>query len=220
LILRQPSRRVLAEGDEGAVGVRLRPFASLALQWFHNGEAVPGGTNAVLTFEAVSRADEGLYELWASNALCQVHSETIVAIASDVTPESFVAMSWLASPTTALALEYANSLAPTATWHALAEYPPDETAQFYVELEQDDAARFYRLNGADAPAFTRAGFIAGWWFEQAAGSMWQIEYVSPAGGWTNWQVLTNLTLPATPYLFLDYDSLADPQRVYRTTPAP
>ncbi|MCP5528545.1 MAG: hypothetical protein H7A47_17280, partial [Verrucomicrobiales bacterium] len=76
------------------------------------------------------------------------------------------------------------------------------------------------LRGTDAPAFTRAAFISGWWFEQAPGASWKIEFVSPAGGWTTWQVLTNLTLPASPYLFLDHGSWSDPLRVYRTTPLP
>ncbi|MBI4325000.1 MAG: hypothetical protein HY674_07015 [Chloroflexi bacterium] len=36
----------------------------------------------------------------------------------------------------------------------------------------------------------------------------------------NWQGLTNLTLPSSPYLFLDYGSFDEPGRVYRTTPRP
>ena len=52
------------------------------------------------------------------------------------------------------------------------------------------------------------------------GSQHQIEYVNAAAGWTNWQTLTTLTLPASPYLFLDEASLGDSRRVYRTTPVP
>jgi hypothetical protein len=60
-----------------------------------------------------------------------------------------------------------------------------------------------------------------------AGSRHRIEYVDRPGGWTNWLVMgaTNwpsgaLTLPASPYLFLDEEGLNAPPRVYRTTPLP
>ena len=53
-----------------------------------------------------------------------------------------------------------------------------------------------------------------------AGTRIRVETVSAASGWTHWQVLTQLTLPACPYLFLDLESLRAPERAYRTRPVP
>jgi hypothetical protein len=43
---------VLTEGAEDRIAVRLSGFAQPRLQWFHNGAAVPGGTNVSLVFPA------------------------------------------------------------------------------------------------------------------------------------------------------------------------
>lgn len=65
-------RRVWHEGVAGTVEVRLRPDASLALQWYHDGVAVPGATNPVLTIATVTRAEGGGTSWWQamSSARC------------------------------------------------------------------------------------------------------------------------------------------------------
>lgn len=52
------------------------------------------------------------------------------------------------------------------------------------------------------------------------GTQHRIEYVDEAGGWLDWQELTTLILPESPYLFIDEGSLGSPPRIYRTTPIP
>jgi len=39
-------------------------------------------------------------------------------------------------------------------------------------------------------------------------------------GWSNWVVLTDLTLPTSPHLFLDTEAFDHSGGVYRTTPVP
>lgn len=51
------------------------------------------------------------------------------------------------------------------------------------------------------------------------GRTYQIE-ATPATGTPNWQTLTNLALPSTPYIWIDYDSPAVPARLYRAAELP
>jgi hypothetical protein len=223
LITGQPARVVFREGVQGCITVRVGGFPTPEAQWFFAGAAVPGGTDATLTLPAVTRALEGIYWLVASNASGQATSAPILAVVSNVDPERFVAFQWAGRTEGGLTLESADRLGAAAAWQTLSNYPPAAAEQRWVEFEPAaaGAAQFYRLSGSGSPPlFTGAGWVNGLRFDAVAGSRHQIEYVAEATGWTNWQALTNLVLPASPYLFLDYDSLNVPVRVYRTTPAP
>jgi hypothetical protein len=107
-----------------------------------------------------------------------------------------------------------------AAWHSIGNYPPSSGTQLYVETDPADAARFYRLNAPAALQFSHADWVNGWWLTQPAGTRVRIEMVSATTGWTNWQELATLTLPASPYLFADPESVGAPERVYRTTVVP
>ncbi len=218
VVLRQPSRVVLKEGGTGKIAVKVSGEPVPALRWFFHGEPIPGATEATLTIPSVTRPDEGIYTLVASNAVGQVTSQPILALVSNVDPLSFVGLRWEGENAGPVSLEATAQLGEMATWHSISNFPPSATPQVYVELDPADAARFYRLNGADRVETLRAAFIPGWWFTQPAGTTHRIEYVSPAAGWTNWQVLTNLTLPSSPHLFLDTAAFDHPGGVYRTAP--
>jgi hypothetical protein len=219
-IVRQPSRVVLKEGAAGKIAVKVAAAPIPGLQWFFNGQPILDGTEATVTIPSVTRSAEGIYTMVASNAMGQVTSQPIPAVVSNVDPLSFPGLKWEGTGAGPVTLEATSQLGETAAWHSISNYPPSATPQVYVELDPVDAARFYRLNGADRADTLRAGFIPGWWFTQPAGTTHQIEYVSAAAGWTNWQVLTNLTLPASPHLFLDTEAFDHPGGVYRTTVVP
>jgi hypothetical protein len=51
------------------------------------------------------------------------------------------------------------------------------------------------------------------------GRTYRIE-ATPAAGMPNWQVLTNLVLPSSPYIWIDYDSPQAGQRLYRAAELP
>jgi hypothetical protein len=52
-----------------------------------------------------------------------------------------------------------------------------------------------------------------------AGRTYRIE-ATPASGALNWQTVTNLVLPASPYIWIDYDSPSESARLYRATESP
>ncbi len=219
-ILWQPSQALLREGATCQIGVEVAGLPAPSLLWFFNGQPISGATQATLTLLSVTRAAEGLYTLVASNRLGQVTSQPIPAVVSNVDPQSFIGLKWEGGSGGPVSLEATRQLGAAASWHSLSNYPSSGTTQLYVELDPADAARFYRLNAADPLRFSAAGWLNGWWLPEPAGSRVLVEVVSAATGWTNWQVLTNLTLPASPFLFLDSASLCAPGRVYRTTLEP
>jgi hypothetical protein len=217
-IEKQPTLAVLNEGQEGQITVQVSGNPAPQVQWFFNDAALPGDTNATLILPAVTRALEGIYLLVASNALGQATSAPIVAVVSNVDPERFVALRWPGHADSGLSLESTDRLVPGAVWYTLSNYPPASTEQRFA-VSAGAPAGFYRLSGSGSPPVSMVvGWVNGWWYVAPALTQHQIEYTAASTGWTNWLVLTNLVLPASPYLFLDYDSLGAPARLYRTRP--
>ena len=215
------SPTILKEGSQNEIAALISGEPAPELQWYFNSVAIPGGTNATLILPAVTRLMEGIYWLVASNALGQATSAPIAAMVSNVDPERFLELQWPGHSESGLSLESADRMSPGAGWLSLSNYPPASTGQRFVELKPLGTAGFYRLNGSGAPSrFTGIGFVNGWQYAAHAGTQQRIEYMAAATGWTNWLLLTNLVLPARPYLFVDDASLGAPARVYRTTPMP
>lgn len=64
-------------------------------------------------------------------------------------------------------------------------------------------------------------FIAATVLAGSVGQQYRVDYADVVNvGTTNWQVLTNITLPSSPYLVIDPNSPGHPQRYYRATPLP
>jgi hypothetical protein len=219
--IRRPSLIILKEGNQSLIAARVLGKPTPQVQWFFNGAAVSGGTHATLILPVVTRALEGIYWLVASNALGGATSAPIAAVVSNVDPERFVGLQWPGRPESGLSLESTDRLGPEAIWQTRTNCPPASTEQRFVELAPAAATGFYRLSGSGSPpVITQVGFVNGWRYAAPAGTQHRIEYTAAAIGWTNWLLLNNLVLPASPYLFLDVASLGGPARVYRTTPVP
>lgn len=52
------------------------------------------------------------------------------------------------------------------------------------------------------------------------GRTYRVEFATDLQGVTQWQVLTNITLPATPFVLLDPSGVGQSRRYYRVVPAP
>jgi len=216
----QPKYLILEEGLAGQIKVNIQGIPNPQLQWFYGGSPVSGATNRVLSLPVFTRAQEGIFWLVASNSVGQATSAPIAVVVGNVEPETFVGLSWEGSATQPQVLESSSRLGPAAVWHSISNYPPGQVTWIFVASKDVEPACFYRLHSPIPASFTGAGLVNGWWFPDVAGSRHLIEYTGAANGWTNWQVLTNLILPVSPYLFLDYESLGQARRVYRTTPQP
>ena len=125
---------ILKEGIQNEIPALVSGQPTPQIQWFFNGAAISGGTNATLILPAVTRAQEGTYWLVASNTLGQATSATVIAaVVSNVDPERFVGLRWQGNPESGLLLESTDRLGSGAVWHTLSNYPPAATEQRYVE---------------------------------------------------------------------------------------
>ena len=52
------------------------------------------------------------------------------------------------------------------------------------------------------------------------GEQFRVDYANVMTPTTNWLVLTNITLPYSPYVVVDYNSAGKPKRFYRAGPVP
>lgn len=211
-----PGVAVFREGLDGRLRVRVLGSPPLELQWFLNGAPIPGATEAVLDVPRASRADEGVYRLTATNASGEASVE-INGVVSNVATEHLPAWQWEGDGRP-IVLEEAPS--PGGPWSERGELGAGELTGVYVDFNPIENALFYRLRGEAAVQFSVVGTVPGWRYEEAAGTRHRVEYVDAVGGWFNWQTLVTLTLPESPYLFVDQTSLGSSPRVYRTTPVP
>lgn len=113
--LRHASHRVLKEGDEGRIPVRVDGLPIPEVQWFFRDIPIPGATDPTLVLPDVTRELEGLYWLTASNALGQATSAPIAVVVSNVDPERFPALAWPGDATGGLTLEFADCLVPAGS---------------------------------------------------------------------------------------------------------
>ncbi len=216
----QPARVILNEGSPGRISAKVKGVPTPNLLWLRNGLPVVGSAQATLTIASVTRAHEGVYALVASNAVGQATSKPIIAVVSNIRPQQWMGLDWEGGTEGSVSLEYASQLGTSTQWHSVSNLTSVGTRMTYVEMDPSSPTRFYRLHSAAATPIRSAGLVNGWTITEPIGSRIRVEVVTEANGWTNWQVLTNLTLPASPYLFLDLESLAAPERVYRTTLQP
>jgi alpha-tubulin suppressor-like RCC1 family protein len=75
---RQAGSAIAQVGGQTILSVDVWGAYPLALQWFHDGAAIPGATNRYLQLTGVQMADAGRYVLVASNAAGQVTSAPVV----------------------------------------------------------------------------------------------------------------------------------------------
>ena len=214
-IARQPGHWALKEGGPGRIRLAVSGHPTPQIQWYCNGTPVPDGNNTFLEFPAVTRDLEGLYWIFASNALGEITSEAIVLLVSNVEPMRFPAWEWT-SEGGATTVEMAPT--PFGPWVEGCLLPAGTTSGLYVETDLAEPTCFYRLQGNANARFTATGRIPGWWYPEAEGAVHVIEYAWSGNGWGNWVELTELTLPASPHLFLDTEAFDHPGAVYRSTP--
>lgn len=210
----QTSVVVLPEDHEGRLECWVEGWPLPDLQWSLNGIAIPNATTATLALPGVTRDAEGVYRLTASNGTGEAQSE-ITVVVSNVETEHFPAWRWDADGSP-LVLEQSPS--PFGPWSDLETFGAGETTGSHVETNPAESARFYRLRGDASARFTVSGMVPAWAYDAPSGTRHLIQYVDADHGWNNWQTLTTLTLPTSPYVFVDEASLENPSRVYRTTP--
>ncbi len=217
-VFRLIGNQVRKEGSRVEMTVQVQGFPVPSIQWHLNGQPIPGATGTVYAIASVSDADVGTYTVVASNALGTATSDAMILNVNNVETASYPGLIITASAGTQLQVQYANELSRAPLWQLLADLTLSESPYVYVDKTAAGAAqRLYRTTHPD-PLTLR--MWPGWVFDATAGSRHRIEYVDELTGFLNWQLLTTLTLPESPYLFIDTSATNVQRRHYRTTPAP
>ena len=181
-------------------------------QWFHDGEPIAGATNEVFLISPASDRDEGAYLIIASNVFGTVTNGPATLGVYNVVPAHFFGLVLTDPLGTALQLQSAADI--QGPWTPLVDLVLANTPDVFIDFTATNAGqRFYRTT---QPNRLQAGRFPGWTFTAPVGSQYQIEYVDAQAGFTNWQFLTNLTLPSSPYEFIDTTATNQLQRLYRT----
>jgi hypothetical protein len=186
-------------------------------QWFFNGQLISQATNRDYAIASVSTNDVGTYMVIASNAFGTVTNGPITMAVNNVAASNFFGMTLTAPQDTHLRIESADQ--GNGPWSTLADLVLTQSPYEFIDLSAGNSPqRFYRTTQTNR--LEGRWYLPGWQFTGAVGSKYQIEYVNAEVGYTNWQFLTNLTLPTSPYLFIDTTATKFPWRYYRTAPIP
>ena len=207
---------MVLEGAAAALSAQVGGTPTLSFQWFVNGQPLAGETNGTLTIPSISATNVGDYLVVANNPFETVTNGPATLGVNNVMPTHFLGLilSGDAGPSTRI--EFATNL--SGPWTPLTGARLADNPNAVIDLtDTASGQRFYRATPAvrlDARRWP------GWTFAGPSGAAYQIEYVTAATGFGNWQFLTNLTLPESPYLFINTTATNDGLRFYRTTPLP
>lgn len=219
-ILQPASRVVFREGGQATLTATVTGQPKPTVQWLFNDSPIPGAITNELSFANITRAREGTYRIVASNQVGVVSGPPVIALVSNVEAESRLLLEWEAGDGGAVALESGLALDNAAAWQTVTNCPPASTPRVVRMSLPPDAERFYRIAGTTARRITSVGLVRGFWIQEPVGTRVRVDLISGSTGWSHWEALTNLTLSASPYFFLDEASLGIPERVYRISVQP
>ena len=211
-----PKMMMALEGTAATLSARIGGVPPLAFQWYFNGQPIAGETNPVYRLSSVTATQAGDYAVIAQNALGMVTNGPVTLGVNNVMPTNFLGLVVSGEHDPSTRIEFATNL--SGPWTLLAGPRLAENPNAVIDLtDTASGQRFYRATPA---VRLEARRWPGWTFAGPSGAAYRIEYVTAATGFGNWQFLTNLTLPESPYLFIDTTATNDGLRYYRTTPLP
>jgi hypothetical protein len=192
-------------------------FPAPKFQWLLNGLPIPGATNATLTIPSPTAEHEGTFAVVAANPVGQTNSPPIRVLVSNVDAEPLLGLVVQGPAGAAVEVQVRETLEASTPWLTFTNVTLAADGRASAPLDpRTSAQRYFR---STRPEPLGIAWFNAWPYHEPAGSRHRIEYVE-GEAWTNWQVLADLTLPTSPYLFMDYGSAGRPPRHYRTTPVP
>ena len=223
-------------GTLAQFGLTATGTGPLAYQWFLASAPVAGGTNRTLALTNVQPAQAGSYRAVITNLVGSVTS-SVVALTVVVQPPgittppagqaftlgSGVTLGVTAAGTGPLAYQWqfngANLAGATAATLMLVNLTATNAGAYRVVVT--NGAGSATSAAADLYFHGDLKFYSGTILAGSVGQQYRVDYADVvAPGTTNWLVLTNLTLPSSPYLVIDPGSAGKPQRFYRAVPVP
>jgi hypothetical protein len=205
----------------------------LTYQWLGDGTAIPAATNDFLVLSNATTSQSGLYAVIAANVFGAVTSQ--VAVVAVLAPPAIitspVSQSLQPAGTVTLSVNASGSGPLAYQWFLNGTAITGATSSSYeINAAQFAEAGNYTVTVSN-PVGTVTSSPATVWFTELAtyagitiygpvGATFQIQCANNLLESTAWTTVTNITLPASPFLFLDLDSKNRPQRFYRSVLLP
>lgn len=197
-----------------SAGIGGVPFPSY--QWYYDGQSLVGATNPLYQIPSVSAAHAGDYMVIGRNAMGAVTNGPATLGVHNVVAAHYPGLVLTGAQDTPRQIQSAGNIA--GPWTLLSEWAGSNGPAVFIDFTATQAGqRFYRTT---PPTHLEAWLFPGWTLTGAVDSGQRIEYVNAETGFTHWQFLTNVTLPESPYLFIDISATNRWPRFYRTTPLP
>jgi Immunoglobulin domain len=144
-IVSQPKPLLVYLGDEAVFEVGSIGAAPLEYQWRHDGEPLPGATNAILTLTNVTLEDAGNYDVLVSNQFgSPVVSQTARLEVSFLKVAQFTGLILLGEPGDQFRIESTTNIA-LPYWLPLTNTTLESTSATWIDLESRfQKQRLYR----------------------------------------------------------------------------
>lgn len=139
----QPSAQTVSAGSRAVLSINARGAPPPKFQWFREGVAVAGATDATLAFEPATNADGGTYTVSVTNALGTVTSTPVTlavigAPAITTHPEN---QSVRGGDTVTLSVAAVGFPGPTYQWTRNGEPLPGQTNNMLTLIDAQDAVQ-------------------------------------------------------------------------------
>ena len=222
-------------GSTAQFGVTATGTAPLAYRWFFGSASILNATNANLSLTNVQAAQAGNYRVVITNIAGAVTS-SVVSLTVLVQPPSLLAqptgesfnlgsgytLSVSAGGSAPLAYQWqfngTNITGATGATLALSNLAITNAGAYRVVIT--NSAGSVTSSVANLLFFGDLKLLASTVLAGPIGQQFRVDYADVITPATNWLVLTNITLPYSPYVVVDYTSAGKPKRFYRAVPVP
>ena len=141
-------------GKPATLSVSVLGTGPLSYQWFQNGTAVTGATNAVLEFATVQISDGGLYSVVVNNPWGTVTNAPaqLVVNPANITLGLYAGVTIEGVPGFTYGIQYTTDLRDTNSWVTATNLTLSQPVELWVDQSVDvysatNAKRYYRVTG-------------------------------------------------------------------------